>query len=310
MSSETKKSILWGIGGGAILLALYFLTLSLTQSFSHALEQFSDLWYLILPLTVGFGLQVFLYSYIRYQIQGKNLKAATRELAASGGVSAGAMIVCCAHHLIDVLPLLGLSAVFLFLTKYQIFFLFLGLTSNVVGILFLLEIIQKHSLAGNCSLLTKIKKFNLQKIRNRAILISLIFLLIAFVQIRGKQNNSDAADLIQRKTPVLTVKTNSENGLSVKATPIDFSWKKPVQIEIKFTTHQGDLNFDLTKNAVLINDKNQQYLPLSWSGGNGGHHLSGILVFPAISKETKNIKLIINNVYNTKERIFEWNLNI
>lgn len=308
MSSETKKSILWGIGGGIILLTLYFLILSLTQSFSHALEQFLDLWYLILPLVIGFGLQVFLYSYIRYQVQGKNLKAATGELAASGGVSAGAMIACCAHHLIDVLPLLGLSAVFLFLAKYQIFFLFLGITSNIIGILFLLEIIQRHSLTGHCSLLAKTMKFNLKKIRNGAILISIIFLLIAFGQIRGKQKNPLSADLIQEKTPVLAVKTNNENGLSIEATPIDFFLEKPIQIEIKFTTHQGDLNFDLTKNAVLIDDKNQQYLPLTWSGGNGGHHLSGTLVFPTISKETKNIKLIINNVYNIKERIFEWNL--
>ncbi|MFH2014055.1 MAG: hypothetical protein ABIJ17_03750 [Patescibacteria group bacterium] len=67
MNIETKKSILWGIGGGLSLLIFYFLILTLANSFSHSIEQLQDLWYWILALVIGFSIQVGLYSYIKTQ---------------------------------------------------------------------------------------------------------------------------------------------------------------------------------------------------------------------------------------------------
>ncbi len=49
------------------------------------------------------------------------------------------MAACCAHHLADVLPLLGLSGVAIFLVRYQLFFIIAGVLSNVVGITITLE---------------------------------------------------------------------------------------------------------------------------------------------------------------------------
>ena len=84
---------------------------------------------------------------------------------------------------------------------------------------------------------------------------------------------------------------NEEGGVSAEVAPTGFELSNP-QFKITFTAHQGDLNFDLTKNAVLIDDKNNQYKPISWTGGSGGHHLAGQLIFPAIAK---NIKITIDN---------------
>ena len=57
------------------------------------------------------------------------------------------MAACCAHHLADVLPLLGLSGVAIFLVRYQLFFIVVGVLSNIVGITIMLETIQRHGLS-------------------------------------------------------------------------------------------------------------------------------------------------------------------
>ena len=57
------------------------------------------------------------------------------------------MVACCAHHLSDILPLLGLSGMAIFLVRYQLFFIIIGVLSNVVGITIMLETIQRHGLS-------------------------------------------------------------------------------------------------------------------------------------------------------------------
>ncbi len=54
------------------------------------------------------------------------------------------MVACCAHHLTEVLPILGLAGLSLFLTRYQIWFLGVGIASNFFGIIYLLYQIKKH----------------------------------------------------------------------------------------------------------------------------------------------------------------------
>lgn len=119
------------------------------------------------------------------------------------------------------------------------------------------------------------------------------------------QRSSDAPNTSELN---LETKINQENGLIIEATPKNFKPSQQVQFEIALTTHQGDLDFDLTKQAILIDDGNRQYLPFSWDGGNGGHHLSGTLIFPAIPENTGQIKLVIRDVYGGKERQFLWEL--
>lgn len=288
-----------------LLLALYFLILTLANSFSHAQEQFQLLWYWILTLVIGFGLQAGLYSYIRQEIRQRKIKAAaSKELAASAGISTGSMIACCTHHLVDVLPILGFSALFLFLAEYQVFFILLGILSNIVGSIFMLEIIKKHSLFREGGIFGQISRFNLKALKSWAIVGSALMLLIAFLLIR----NSQPEVLAETTTAFLPPKTSSQGGLSVEVLPVEFSFNKPLQFEISLNTHQGDLDFDLAKKAFLVDDQGNSYLPLEWQGGRGGHHLSGILVFPAIGKSVKIMKLVMSNLYGVRERIFEWDL--
>jgi hypothetical protein len=48
------------------------------------------------------------------------------------------MVACCAHHVADVLPLVGLTAAATFLANWKIPFMILGLLTNGVGILVML----------------------------------------------------------------------------------------------------------------------------------------------------------------------------
>lgn len=126
-------------------------------------------------------------------------------------------------------------------------------------------------------------------------------------KIDGPNLNESASNTQTDGVIKLEEQINNEGELSIAAKPTNFAFEKPVQIEITFTAHQGDLNFDPTKQAVLISNI-EQLQPISWSGGNGGHHLSGFLVFPPLSKGDTKMTLIIKDIYGVAERTFLWNL--
>ena len=129
-----------------MLIIVYLGIITLAQDWTHALEQTAELWYWVLALAGGFGIQAGLFSFIRQSIRERRA-ATTGSVAASGGISAGSMAACCAHHLADVLPLLGLSGLAIFLVRYQLFFITVGVLSNIVGITIMLETIQRHGLS-------------------------------------------------------------------------------------------------------------------------------------------------------------------
>jgi hypothetical protein len=141
-----KRHILVGVGAAVLLIIVYLGLIVWAEGFTHALEQTFELWYWVLALAGGFGIQAGLFSFIRQGIRERRA-AATGSVAASGTVSAGSMAACCAHHLSDVLPLLGLSGLATFLVNYQVFFIIVGVLSNIVGITIMLETIQRHSLS-------------------------------------------------------------------------------------------------------------------------------------------------------------------
>lgn len=95
-------------------------------------DRFQDLWYLMLPLAVGFGIQVGLYTKMK-----KNMAS----VAAGGTSGAAGMLACCAHHATDVLPILGLSAASTLIAQYQKPILVTSLLINVAGI----GILWKHA---------------------------------------------------------------------------------------------------------------------------------------------------------------------
>ncbi len=126
--NKKSNSILYGILAGIGLLIFYLSVVSIFQGVQFAFLNLQSLWYLIFPLAIGFGIQIGLYTSI------KHTAALTGTVAGTGGISAGSMIACCSHFLLNLIPIVGFSGISIFLTAYQKWFLVLGIVSNIVGI--------------------------------------------------------------------------------------------------------------------------------------------------------------------------------
>lgn len=171
-----RRHVVIGVGAGTMLLLIYAGVTTLAQGTQHMLEQTARLWYWLAILAAGFGIQVGLFSFIRQALRERRA-AATASVTASGGVSAGSMVACCAHHLGDILPLIGLAGLTAFLVKYQTFFIILGVLSNIVGITIMLETIQRH---GLCSVLARLP-INMGWVKKGTIISAVLITLIAFI---------------------------------------------------------------------------------------------------------------------------------
>jgi hypothetical protein len=62
---------------------------------------------------------------------------AAAATATGTGTSTVAMVACCAHHVTDALPVLGLSGAALFLNDYRIPLMAAGLAVNAAGVLYM-----------------------------------------------------------------------------------------------------------------------------------------------------------------------------
>jgi len=181
-----RRPLVFGILGSLILLSLYFLIVTLANSFQHSVEEFIRIWYWILLLVVGFGVQVGLYAYTKGFVKVRNIVGATGSVAATGGVSTASMVACCAHHAADVLPIIGLSAAAIFLNKYQVLFIVVGVLSNLIGMGWMLIIIQKHTLyRENVGYLRKLMQFDMKKSFYYVLSFSVLIFLIALYFVGG-----------------------------------------------------------------------------------------------------------------------------
>ncbi|MBI1724678.1 MAG: hypothetical protein HYR52_03460, partial [Candidatus Tectomicrobia bacterium] len=112
-----------GVLSAGALLGLFIGALTLANKFEYALEEFERLQWWLAALAAGFGVQAALYTHVKRAASRARTQAATAEVAASGGISAGAMLACCSHYLTNILPIVGVSALSMFLTRYQTSFL-------------------------------------------------------------------------------------------------------------------------------------------------------------------------------------------
>jgi hypothetical protein len=234
-------------------------------------------------LVLGFGAQIGMFFYAREQMH----ESAAAGAAASTGISAASMVACCAHHLADILPFLGISALGILFAKYQTVFLLAGILSNILGISYMLMLIG-----------TDTRKEKLRFLFYSLLAVS-IMVLFAYYFFISNSSNVNMTNI--RNKIVLEILTNKENNVEFKVAPISTS-----QFRITINTHSVELDFDLTEISVLYDDAGNSYKPITWEGsGQGGHHREGILGFPTLNENTKSIKLVITD--NTR-REFNWRL--
>lgn len=126
------RSVAAGLVGGVALIGIYLTIISLAQGIDHAVEQLATDSIFVGLIAAGFGIQVALF--VELRAVDRRHRAAAAVTAAGTGTSAAAMLACCAHHLVDLLPLVGLSAAAVFLDAYKTPLFFVGIGMNVVGI--------------------------------------------------------------------------------------------------------------------------------------------------------------------------------
>lgn len=134
---ELARPLWFGVGATVLLLAIYFGVVGLISGMNFALDQFAAFWYFIVPLALGFGLQVGLYTYLK-SLVGKH-GTSGKVVAVSGTTSTAAMVSCCSHYLVNILPVLGVTGFLAIVAEYQVEVFWLGLAFNAAGVAYVLS---------------------------------------------------------------------------------------------------------------------------------------------------------------------------
>lgn len=106
----------------------------------------------------------------------------------------------------------------------------------------------------------------------------------------------------------MSAQTNSEGSVVVSVTPQNVDEdKKTWSFKIALDTHEGSLDEDLAKNAVLVSSEGEEVFPLEWQGDPaGGHHRIGLLNFKSFIQNSNSVTLILKNIGGVPQRRFIW----
>lgn len=125
-------SSLWGFTSSVLMLAIYFVIVTSISGRYFAVNQFYQNWYFLIGLVMGFGVQIALYQYIK-NLMHRNLGTG-KVIGVSGTTSTIAMISCCSHYLVNILPILGATGLVMFTAQYQTELFWIGILLNLIGI--------------------------------------------------------------------------------------------------------------------------------------------------------------------------------
>jgi hypothetical protein len=145
------RSVAAGLVGAAVLLGVYLGIISLAQGVEHAVAQLATDALFVGLIAAGFGTQIALF--VELRAVDRRHRAAAAVTAAGTGTSAAAMLACCAHHLVDLLPLVGLSAAAVFLNAYKTPLFLVGIGMNVIGIVVIARQLQQAR--GACAVVER-----------------------------------------------------------------------------------------------------------------------------------------------------------
>ncbi len=110
-------------------------------------------------------------------------------------------------------------------------------------------------------------------------------------------------------------RTDQQGAVIVEVTPLNLDQPgQTLDFQVSMNTHSVDLSMDLATLATLATDAGLQVQAITWDGPLGGHHVSGILSFPATAEGksllegSSELTLTIRSV-DAEARIFIWSMN-
>ncbi|MBE8539891.1 hypothetical protein [Geoglobus acetivorans] len=167
------RRIVYGFISSILLLVFYASINYLAGGTEAVYWNFRNYLPYIAVIDAGFGIQIALYTHIRSF--GKSCNA-----VASTPVTAGSMVACCLHHVTDFIPFAGVG-LGLFLSQYTELFFLIGAASSVVGVAWMLSIVQRWNLYSEDALLSKLMVVDYLKMRNALLVLSAAVLLLWYV---------------------------------------------------------------------------------------------------------------------------------
>lgn len=138
MTRRVALSIALGAVGALALVALYLGIVSWAEGADHALQLLWSDRLFVGVISAGFGTQVGLFAYLRL-LQRAMARESVALAGAGTATSSISMVACCAHHLADVLPIVGLSGLAVFLVEFRTPLMLLGIATNLAGIAVMLR---------------------------------------------------------------------------------------------------------------------------------------------------------------------------
>lgn len=133
----------------------------------------------------------------------------------------------------------------------------------------------------------------------------LVFYNLKTVSTPPSQNNSNVSDTSQKWES----KVDDQASVTVTVTPTLISEESGEwNFDVVMDTHSVELDQDMTKVAILIDEQGKEYRVLNWDGSAGGHHREGILTFTKITPFPKSVELKISDIGGVV-RSFIWQLN-
>lgn len=113
--------------------------------------------------------------------------------------------------------------------------------------------------------------------------------------------------------PEITL-TDTQGAIIVDITPLNSSTaRNSLNFNVSLNTHSIDLSMDLASLATLSTDDGRAVQAFLWEAPQGGHHVKGILSFPALVNGkpllsgANTVTLSILDL-DAPERIFTWDL--
>lgn len=129
----TARSIRFGVIAAAAMAAFYVAVVrGASGSWGHLRDQAGADWAYLLFIVAGFGTQVALL--VELKARHRMDPAAMTASGAGAGASTVGMVACCAHHIADLLPILGATGAATFLTEQRVPVMIAGITITAIGV--------------------------------------------------------------------------------------------------------------------------------------------------------------------------------
>ena len=147
----------------------------------------------------------------------------------------------------------------------------------------------------------------------KKIFIFVVLVGLAFVLGLKTNNSEDKAQVVLSNEVVtgspdkLQEVVKQAGAVEIKVKPSQLEVGKNILFTVTLDTHSAELSYDLAELASLEDNLGNNYRPEAWSGGKGGHHLSGELSFAKLKSNAQSIKLNFEGIEN-EEVFFEWEL--